>query len=268
MANGRIISKLISLSERVNTISDGASLLYTWMIPHSDDFGLLQGSALTIKALVVPMRNWSIPQVEGFIEEMSNVGLIHTLNYENKKYFQILNTKQSLRKDRHPQTILPFEIVKDVSKNWQTISNILQECDSADVVTDSQANVNAMSMPVNASQMTAEGKGSEDINLKINRRNAVVDHVLEEFNRVYGHDPIDKKPRQTAWNLIQRLEGFVREIEGNPPDQERLGQAVTKYFNWVDTQKSLSEAKNLDVIKRNLEIYSAEIRQKVNHAKI
>lgn len=97
-------------------------------------------------------------------------------------------------------------------------------------------------------------------NINIIRRNANVDLVLQKFIETFGHNPIDKKPRQTAWNLIQRLSGFVREMEGNQPNEERIKQAVIKYFHWVDAQKSLENSKNLDVIKRNLEIYFAIVR--------
>lgn len=129
MAQGRIINKSISLSEKANTISDAAALLYSWMIPHSDDFGLLQGSPMTIKALVAPMRSWSIEQVKTFIDEMVDVGLVRVVKYEAKTYYQIQNSKQNLRRDRNPQTILPVAIGRDTQTNWQSIDAIVAQFD-------------------------------------------------------------------------------------------------------------------------------------------
>lgn len=55
MAQRRMIDKRISVSEQVANLPLKAQLLFTWMIPHADDVGLLPYSARTIKALVVPM---------------------------------------------------------------------------------------------------------------------------------------------------------------------------------------------------------------------
>lgn len=53
MANRRMLSKSISISEQANDLSDFAALLFTWMIPHADDWGILPGSARKVKALIV-----------------------------------------------------------------------------------------------------------------------------------------------------------------------------------------------------------------------
>ena len=56
MANRRMIAKSISVSDETNSISDFAALLFTWLIPHTDDYGVIPGSPGRIKALVVPRR--------------------------------------------------------------------------------------------------------------------------------------------------------------------------------------------------------------------
>lgn len=180
MAQGRIINKSISLSEKVNTISDGASLLYTWMIPHSDDFGLLQGSALTIKALVAPMKSWTVAQVDEFLKEMIEIGLIKVVTYENKTYYQILNSKQYLKKDRNPQTILPVKLGKDFEANWKAIESILEVTVSQVPDNDSQTEPVGIQLESNVIQLEAEVKGSEVKRKEENKRFASLSDLTSQ----------------------------------------------------------------------------------------
>ena len=52
-----MIAKSISVSDETNALSDFAALLCTWLIPHTDDYGVIPGSPGRIKALVVPGAN-------------------------------------------------------------------------------------------------------------------------------------------------------------------------------------------------------------------
>ena len=81
MANRRMIAKSISVSDETNALSDFAALLFTWLIPHSDDYGVIPGSPGRIKALVVPRRKQSEADIDAALEEMRRVGLIY-------RYFQ------------------------------------------------------------------------------------------------------------------------------------------------------------------------------------
>lgn len=90
MATGRIIKTAISVSEQVNDMSLAAALLFTWMIPHADDFGRMAGSARKIKALVVPMRNDITPdKVDKCLEEMEKGGLIKRYCVNGETYIQL-----------------------------------------------------------------------------------------------------------------------------------------------------------------------------------
>ena len=68
----------ISTSRKVNSVSLGAALLYTWAIPHFDDEGFLDGEEEQIRAKIVPLR----PEYRGatlkkYILELEKVGLWH-----------------------------------------------------------------------------------------------------------------------------------------------------------------------------------------------
>jgi hypothetical protein len=89
MAERRMISKSISISERVNDMSIFARLLFTWMIPHADDFGRLPGSPMKLRALVVPMGDETKQEVEDALHEMDQHHLIQWYTIAGTRYIQI-----------------------------------------------------------------------------------------------------------------------------------------------------------------------------------
>lgn len=92
MAERRMISKSISVSERVNRLPNTFHmLLFTWMIPHADDFGRLFGSPLKIKALVVPMLDKTIKEVEEALCYLHREGLINWYEINGDQFIQIEN---------------------------------------------------------------------------------------------------------------------------------------------------------------------------------
>lgn len=116
MANARLIYKKISVSESVNSLSLPARLLFSWLIPHADDEGKLKGNPVFIKAQVVPMANWSLKRVEGYLNEIKEAGLIHLWTQNRERYIQFAkwNEYQHIRKDRFTPSSLPsFQGIDD-----------------------------------------------------------------------------------------------------------------------------------------------------------
>ncbi len=92
MAEKRMLSKVISVSEKVNTLPDIFDmLLFTWMIPHTDDYGRLPGSPAKVKALVVPMLDRSINDIQNSIERLANKNLIVLYESNGEKAIQIVD---------------------------------------------------------------------------------------------------------------------------------------------------------------------------------
>ncbi len=117
MANRRMISKSISISRKVNSISDFGALLFTWMIPHADDYGVLDGDEGTIKALVVPRRKQTESAVGQALAEMQKVGLIWRYFYKNKPYIQFINFEEhqeGLHKRTSPKLPLYLDCRDDI----------------------------------------------------------------------------------------------------------------------------------------------------------
>ncbi|GMA64731.1 DnaD domain protein [Alicyclobacillus fastidiosus] len=107
MANRRMISKSISVSEQVNSMSTFASLLFTWMIAHADDFGRMPGSPAKVKALVMPMRPESVHEVEKAIQEMVEQDLITWYEVSGVRYIQF-NTWERHQTGLHKRTKSAF----------------------------------------------------------------------------------------------------------------------------------------------------------------
>lgn len=70
-----------------------AQLLYTWLHPHSDDFGRLDGSAYWIKFNVFQCVNATEEEIEIMLECMDKVELIqwYTNGKSDEKYIQIID---------------------------------------------------------------------------------------------------------------------------------------------------------------------------------
>jgi len=109
MALARMLHKKIAASLQVNKLSINARLLFTWMIAHADDYGRLNGEPERIKALVVPMTDWSFKEVEEYLQEITKVGLIHRWANNEELFIEFPNWEkyQHIREDRRKDSIFP-----------------------------------------------------------------------------------------------------------------------------------------------------------------
>lgn len=92
MAEKRMLSRVISVSEKVNSLPDIFDmLLFTWMIPHTDDYGRLTGSPAKIKALVVPMLDKTKADIDSSLHRLQSHGVIDWYEADGEKVIQIIN---------------------------------------------------------------------------------------------------------------------------------------------------------------------------------
>ena len=92
MAEKRMLSKVISVSEKVNTLPELLDmLLFTWMIPHADDYGRLPGSPAKVKALVVPMLDRSINDIQRSMQRLEDQKLIVCYESNGEMAIQIVD---------------------------------------------------------------------------------------------------------------------------------------------------------------------------------
>jgi len=91
MAKGRMLSKSISTSWKVSRLDEFAQLLFTWMIPHTDDFGYLDGMPEVVKALVMPLTKRKTEDFTNALVQMAKVQLIEWYIESGKLIIQIIN---------------------------------------------------------------------------------------------------------------------------------------------------------------------------------
>jgi hypothetical protein len=126
VAEKRMLSKVISVSEKVNSLPDIFDmLLFTWLIPHTDDFGRMPGSPKKIKALVVPMiDNKSTDDVENALHHLNDAGLIIWYIVNDTHYIQINNFEEhqtGLHKRTKSKIPEPFREVPGNSGKFQKV---------------------------------------------------------------------------------------------------------------------------------------------------
>lgn len=244
MANGRIINKKISLSIKVANLPIEGQLLYTWMIPHSDDLGLLQYSSRTIKAMVVPMLDIPLTTIDGLLETMVSVRLLTVIQQGTKKYYYICDNEknQRLRKDRQPNTLLDFTPEKDPKVSWEKCLKIVYDCQLA---------VNDIPMTVNGFQMTAEGKGREGklskgkMNTKVFRKSLSLKEKNPLKEKAYGNEAINYLTSYLKEKLGLPL------LDGSQTQNRQYCWLLIKKFGGMDKVKLLIDAASLDAFWKN-----------------
>lgn len=106
MAEARLLRKKISRSERVNSLPIPARLLFTWMIPHLDVEGRMTGNPKLIQQTVLPLTNYTPPQVDKWLNMMQDLkddvtgeGLIERYEVGGNHYIEMpgFSTEQSPR---------------------------------------------------------------------------------------------------------------------------------------------------------------------------
>lgn len=116
-----MLDKKISVSEDVANLTTEGQLLFSWMILHADDIGLLPYSARSIKGLVVPMNETFTMESVGFhLESMKKANLIELFEWEEDKFYRLksFSNHQTLKRDRKPQSI-----AKNL-EDWKTVDSI------------------------------------------------------------------------------------------------------------------------------------------------
>jgi len=118
MAKARMLHTKISVSVQVNRLSLPARLLFSWMIPHADDEGRLNGDPEFIKAMIVPMTKWSFKKIGEYLEEIKNQGLIYYWQENGERFIEFIkwNEHQTIRKNRFKPSSLPSYSKKNDSQ--------------------------------------------------------------------------------------------------------------------------------------------------------
>lgn len=109
MAKARMISRSISTSRKLARVDDRAALLFTWIQPHTDDYGRMEGDAMTVRAKVCPMRPYTDDDVEASLEVLNKIGLILRYKVDGEQYVQVCGFEehQTFKTDRPRKSEYP-----------------------------------------------------------------------------------------------------------------------------------------------------------------
>ncbi len=127
MAQGRMLNKYISTSETVNNLSYEAMLVYTWIIPHTDDVGLIPRSPRKLKAIIAPMWDMTLETFGIQLETIVKAGLLIPASWQGEEFYYVAGHRkeQKFKHDRNPQSIASgikdWESVKEI---WDTLEPV------------------------------------------------------------------------------------------------------------------------------------------------
>lgn len=112
MPQGRILLKSICQSKKLPKLkTDGAKLLYTWLIPNVDVNGCFSGDPQVIKGQVFTRLKHSIKTIECYLQDLADVGLIVRYEVDGDIFLIIpdfTDKQPSLKPEKEAKPTIPL----------------------------------------------------------------------------------------------------------------------------------------------------------------
>lgn len=125
MPRGRIIAKSISKSEKVAKLSLPATLLFTWLIPHTDREGRLDADTWSLKALFPYIDEITPENIPALLEEIVDADLIYYYGTSHK-YLQVKDFLKHNTHDRNKEAVSSIPAPEQVGSNSGVALETLQ----------------------------------------------------------------------------------------------------------------------------------------------
>jgi len=128
MARGRFVSKEVCIDKKVNELKDPWSMLgFTWLITHADVEGRTYGDPELVKSMIFPrQREISVEDVERFIQQWVDAGMIDWYEVDGEMFIQFLNFEKhqvGIRRDKEPASCIPENpMAENVRNNGGTMA--------------------------------------------------------------------------------------------------------------------------------------------------
>lgn len=88
-------------SETIDKLSQGAEVFFTRLIMKADDFGNYTANTKLLKAALFPLKDYSEDQINDWLGECINLGIVLAYTVETKEFINIPNFGQRLRAMKH-----------------------------------------------------------------------------------------------------------------------------------------------------------------------
>lgn len=244
MAQRRMIDKKISISEQVSNLKIEAQLIFTWSIPHADDFGLLPFSHKTLKAMIVPMIEMDLETFVFHLEAIVSENLFEVFedkNNKNKKYYKIIkfSKNQTLKKDRKPNVLL------ENITSWDELEDIGFHLE--DIGNPSKDKLSKVKRREVKKSYAEKNKILTDLLYKLVKENYP---FLKEEDYSKDYKEMDKLHRIDKWNYEQ-IEYIIRWSQQDDFWKQNIRSVskLRKQFGNLAVRAKENEKKGLTVIK-------------------
>lgn len=123
MPVGRIILKSISGSKKLSKVkTDGARLLYTWLIPHLDINGCFSGDPVVINGQILSRLNKTIDTVEAYLSDLQANHLIIRYAADGDDFVFVpdfVKRQPKLRPEKEAKPTIPLPTREQIDAAWK-----------------------------------------------------------------------------------------------------------------------------------------------------
>ena len=225
MARGRMLSKSISTSRKftglgraAGKLGEFAQTLYLLLIPHSDDYGRLEGDPFTIKHLVFPASPRSEGDFETALQAMAKVKLIEWYGNDGQRFVQITQFERH-QSGLHKRTKSAFPDPDGYSGNFLEIP----------------LEANGTEQNENGSEQNGTEQDMGDSSSPFSTDLRILEAEFEEIKPIYPRRDGDQR-----WNKAFELYRTARK-KGESFDDIRQG--VARYSEWCKQRELLGTEK-------------------------
>ena len=187
MVSKRLISKTVSTSRKLSRVSDFSALLFTWIIPHCDDFGHFERSPEMVKAIVVPLRNKTVDEIEMALKELEDSELIVKYISSDVPYLEITQWYNFQSFKNYHQLIAQYPMPP-----WSSDKGQSELLDVPPITPSTDNNIYNNNININSSEVSLTKKDS-----LYNRGNSPSNDMLNQIYDTYK-EKISKATRFTV----------------------------------------------------------------------
>lgn len=207
-----MLNKSISLSSQVNSLTLKEKLIFTWSIPHLDDYGLLQNDAKVIKATVCPMTDdIKAKEINGFIQHAHELGLIEV--YEDCIEFTGFTNHQSISAEKRAKCkfkkIIPKNPQENSGENNNPQKSPVQDKRSKDKIREDNSNV-----------AVADNNPESEINKQIPLLIELFKPINPSHDRLFSNktqrSALERMIKKYSYQKVEAMIKALPEIVGKP----------------------------------------------------